>query len=256
MNNNILVVDDDEKVCRLLQGYLERNGLQAVTAADGKQMRCRLKQQHIDLIVLDLMLPEEDGFTLCREVRASSQVPILMLTANSDETDRVIGLELGADDYMEKPFNPRELLARVKAILRRTEAPALIASRQGADSGHLTHFSGWQLCNDSGLLTDHLGQEISLSGSDFVLLRFFLDHPNQPLDRDLLCQACRGRELAPFDRSIDVQVSRLRQRLGDQGANHKLIQTVRNKGYMLAASVEEVGMKEPDPQAQADIEVR
>ena len=233
-NNYVLVVDDDEKVCRLLQGYLERNGLKAVTAGNGQEMRHRLKQQHIDLIVLDLMLPEEDGFTLCREIRTDSQIPILMLTANSDETDRIIGLELGADDYMEKPFNPRELLARIKAILRRTEAPAMHSAGK-----NITRFSGWQLCNDSADLTDHLGQSVALSGSDYRLLRVFLDHPNQPLDRDMLCQACRGREMTAFDRSIDVQVSRLRQRLGDQGANPKFIQTVRNKGYMLVAEVDE-----------------
>lgn len=227
---SILVVDDDAAIRELLQEHLSRVGYDIRTAGDGDQMRQLLGERPADLIVLDVMLPGDDGFTLCRQIREHSQVPIIMLTASSDETDRVVGLEIGADDYLAKPFSARELQARVKALLRR-------ARFARAENPRFILFDRWRLDTLAHELIDENGESTALSGADFALLQLFLSHPNQVLDRDTISDVTRGRESMPLDRVVDVAVSRLRQRLGDQGRNPRLIKTVRGAGYLLAATV-------------------
>lgn len=227
---SILVVDDDAAIRELLQEHLSRVGYDIRTAGDGDQMRQLLGERPADLIVLDVMLPGDDGFTLCRQIREHSQVPIIMLTASSDETDRVVGLEIGADDYLAKPFSARELQARVKALLRR-------ARFARAENPRFILFDRWRLDTLAHELVDENGESTALSGADFALLQLFLSHPNQVLDRDTISDVTRGRESMPLDRVVDVAVSRLRQRLGDQGRNPRLIKTVRGAGYLLAATV-------------------
>jgi DNA-binding response OmpR family regulator len=193
-------------------------------------MQRHLAEGPVDLIVLDVMLPGDDGFTLCRAIREHSQVPIIMLTASSDETDRVVGLELGADDYLAKPFSARELQARIKALLRR-------ARFARDENPRFVRFDRWRLDTLAHELVDTDGARTPLSGADFALLQLFLNHPNQVLDRDTISDVTRGRESLPLDRVVDVAVSRLRQRLGDQGRQPKLIKTVRGQGYLLTATV-------------------
>lgn len=227
---SILVVDDDVAIRELLDEHLSRVGYQVRTAADGEEMHRLLEQHSADLVVLDVMLPGEDGFTLCRQVREHSLVPIIMLTASSDEADRIVGLELGADDYLAKPFSARELQARIKALLRRAQFTRM-------DNPRYLCFDHWRLDTRTHELQSPKGEAISLSGADYALLQLFLDHPNQVLDRDTISGVTRGRESMPLDRVVDVAVSRLRQRLGDQGRNPRLIKTVRGCGYLLAATV-------------------
>jgi two-component system OmpR family response regulator len=231
--DHVLVVDDDAEIRRLLGEYLERNGFRVSLATDGREMRRTLDASRPDLVVLDLMLPGDDGFALCRDLRARSNLPVIMLTARAEEIDRIVGLEMGADDYLAKPFNPRELLARVKSILRRTRAlpPAHVKS-------HRVRFAGWILDLVARQLVAPDGLVVALSGAEFRLLSVFVEHPNRVLDRNQLMDLSLGRESAPFDRSIDVQVSRLRTRLRDDGREPRIIKTVRNEGYVLAATVE------------------
>ena len=230
---NILIVDDDAEIRSLLGEYLNRNGLHAEAVADGRGMRDALAKNRFDLVILDLMLPGEDGLTLCRDLRSRSQIPVIMLTALGDETERIVGLEMGADDYVPKPFNPRELLARIKAVLRRTHA--LPDALRGAKR---LHFAGWTLDVAARQLNDTNGIVVPLSSGEYRLLRVFLDHPQHVLSRDQLLDLTRGREAGPFDRSIDVQVGRLRKRLRDTTQEPQLIKTVRGEGYVLAAGVE------------------
>jgi len=185
-----------------------------------------------DLIILDIMMPGDDGFSLCQQIRRTSQVPIIMLTAASDEADRVIGLELGADDYIAKPFSPRELMARIKALLRRAEF-----RQPEKESGRRIRFADWVLDTLSQHLMNDDGNEMDLTGSDFLLLSLFLQHPGQVMDRDSISDATRGRETLPMERGIDVQISRLRQKLGDNGKSPRIIKTIRGSGYMLIAEV-------------------
>lgn len=234
----LLIVDDDREIRELLATYLERNDYRATAVADGRGMWTALDQGRFDLIVLDLMLPGEDGLTLCRNLRARSNLPVIMLTARGEETDRIVGLEMGADDYLPKPFNPRELLARIKSVLRRTQGlPATTAE----DEPSQFRFSGWTLDVISRQLTSPDGVIVPLSDGEYRLLRVFLDHPNRILNRDQLLDLTRGRDAVPFDRSIDVQVGRLRKRLNDTGAEPDIIKTVRGEGYILAARVERSG---------------
>lgn len=231
----ILLVDDDEEIRDLLQTYLSRAGFQVRTVGDGAAFRQAMGEVAADLVILDVMLPDEDGFSLCRWVREHQRlahVPIIMLTASSDEADRVIGLELGADDYLGKPFSPRELQARIKALLRRVG----FAQERGAEAQVLA-FDGWRLDMVSHRLFHIDGEEVILSGADFALLKLFLDHPQQILDRDTIANATRGREVMPLERIVDMAVSRLRQRLRDTGKAPRLIRTVRGSGYLLAAQV-------------------
>jgi two-component system OmpR family response regulator len=228
---HILIVDDDAEIRTLLRDYLERNGLRASAVADGRAMRAALADGRYDLVVLDLMLPGEDGLTLCRELRAHSNLPVIMLTARGEDTDRIVGLEMGADDYLPKPFNPRELLARIKVVLRRAPSPL----PEDASAARRLQFAGWTLEVARRQLVSPAGVVTPLSGGEYRLLRIFLDRPQRVLSRDQLLDLTRGREAAPYDRSIDVQVGRLRRRLADDAA--ALIQTVRGEGYVLAAEV-------------------
>lgn len=225
----IVVVDDDEEIRDLLGEHLRRAGFAVAALADGRGLDEALLRRAA-VVILDVMLPGEDGFSLCRRIRSRLDVPIIMLTASSDEADRVIGLELGADDYVAKPFSPRELAARIKALLRRSR-------RQGLGP-RAVRFGGWHLDLVSHQLQHENGSQVALSGAEFALLNLFVSQPQQILDRDQICKALHGRDALPFDRSIDVQVSRLRQRLGDDQA---LIRTVRGRGYVLAAAVSHEG---------------
>lgn len=236
--DHILVVDDDREIRELLTEYLEKNGLKVTAVADGKQLRAALMAASIDLIVLDLMLLGEDGLTLCRDLRASGAkpVPILMLTARGDETDRIVGLEMGADDYLTKPFAARELLARIHAVLRRTRM--LPPNLQLTDAAHRIHFGAWVLDTTARHVLDADGTMVSLSGAEYRLLRVFLDHPQHVLNRDQLLNLTQGRDMELFDRSIDLLVSRLRQRLRDDAREPRYIKTVRSEGYVFAAEVE------------------
>ncbi|OEE32387.1 response regulator [Vibrio ordalii] len=232
----ILVVDDDEEIRQLLDEYLTKSGFDIVTTADGIELLAYLERNsYPDLILLDVMMPGDDGFTLCQKIRRHSNVPIIMLTAVSDETDQIIGLEIGADDYVAKPFNPRQLMARIKALLRRVQ----VNDEKTTDAlpKQIT-FGDWQLDTLSHRIT-HLerADEHDLPGSDFALLMLFLTRPKEVLDRDTISFATRGREALPFERGIDVQLSRLRQRLGDSAKYPHYIKTMRGNGYILAVPV-------------------
>jgi two-component system OmpR family response regulator len=235
---HILVVDDDMEIRRLLGDYLERHGLRATAVAGGKGMWQALETQHIDLVVLDLMLPGEDGLSLCRTLRARSRVPVIMLTALGDEMDRIVGLEMGADDYVTKPFSPRELLARIKGVLRRTQC---FPPADDVPAARRLRFAGWVLDGAGRQLIAPDGVVVALSGAEFRLLSVLLSRPNRVLSRDQLLDLVQGRELTPFDRSIDVQVARLRRRLREDARNPSIIKTVRNEGYVLAAEVSKEG---------------
>ena len=230
--DHILVVDDDPEIRQLLADYLKGMGYQVSTAADGREMQRQLEVQPVDLVVLDLMLPGEDGLTLCRDLRARSDVPVIMLTARGTLIDRIIGLEMGADDYLPKPFDPRELLARIKVVLRRVQS---FPQRAQVDEAATLRFAGWELDTRARHLRSPAGLSIALAGSDFRLLRLLLQHPNRPLGRDFLLRQVFDKERLPFDRAIDVCVSRLRQHLEDDPKSPRLIRTVRNQGYMLTA---------------------
>jgi len=230
---HILVVDDDAEIRKLVAEYLTLHGYHASVARNGAEMRSALEAERPDLVVLDLMLPGEDGLSLCRDLRARSNLPVIMLTARHEEIDRIIGIEMGADDYLGKPFNPRELLARIKSVLRRSRA--LPVARGEAKR---LRFAGWTLDCAARHLIDAQGVIVPLSGAQYRLLAVFLDRPNRVLERDKLVDLTLGREATPFDRSIDVQVSRLRQLLGDNGREPRIVKTVRNGGYVLATEVE------------------
>jgi two-component system, OmpR family, response regulator len=232
--DHILIVDDDAEIRSLLTQYLVKNGLRVTAVGDGRAMAQALDAGRIDLIVLDLMLPGDDGLTLCRNLRAKSGVPIIMLTARGEETDRIVGLEMGADDYLAKPFSARELLARIKAILRRARS---LPDNLQPDSARYLRFAGWVLDTVHRQLVSAANVVTPLSGAEYRLLRIFLGHPNRVLNRDQLVDLTQGREADPLDRSIDVQVSRLRNRLGDDPREPRLIKTVRGEGYVLAVDV-------------------
>ena len=241
MDNNahILVVDDDRDIRQLVGDYLRQNGFRVSLAAEGREMKLALESAHIDLIVLDLMLPGEDGLSLCRNLRATptlARMPVLMLTARGETIDRIVGLEMGADDYLPKPFEPRELLARIRNILRRARGLADPALPAGAAPRYT--FRGWTLHNGLMRLTSPDEVVVSLSGAEYRLLKIFVEHPQRVLSRDQLMDFTKGRDADPFDRSIDLQISRLRQKLGDDARSPDLIKTVRNEGYVLAAPVE------------------
>lgn len=233
--DHILIVDDDAETRSLLCEYLQRQGYRVTTAADGKALRGMLVTARPDLIVLDLMLPGEDGLQLCRDLRTRSNLPVIMLTARGEETDRIVGLEMGADDYLAKPFNPRELLARIKSVLRRARS---LPGNLEPESVKSFRFAGWTLDAPTRDLTAPDGIVVPLSSTEFKLLRVFLAHPNVVLSRDQLIDLMISRDAGPFDRAIDVQVSRLRQRLREDAREPRIIKTVRGEGYVLAAAVE------------------
>ncbi len=235
--NHILVVDDDEDIRELLRQYLEKNGFEVSTAANGRAMRTALAGGQVDMLVLDLMMPGEDGLSLCRELQSAggNPLPILMLTARNDEADRILGLEMGADDYLTKPFAPRELLARIRAILRR--ARMIPAKLQVAEVEPVLCFGQWRLDTRARHLLDASGAMVSLSGAEYRLLRVFLEHPQRVLTRDQLLALTQGREAEVFDRSIDILVSRLRKRLRDDSREPACLKTVRSEGYVFTMDV-------------------
>ena len=230
---HILVVEDDREISALVARYLRGNDCRVSLAADGREMDRVLGEARIDLVVLDLMLPGEDGLSLCRRLRGGSSIPILMLTAKSEEIDRIVGLETGADDYLAKPFNPRELLARIRAILRRGnghEQPS------GKEARRL-HFHGWTL--DTGLrqVLSPEGARVALTGAEFDLLHALCLRSGRVLSRDQLLDLTQGRAAGPFERSIDVLVSRIRQKLESDPRHPEIIRTIRASGYLFAPEV-------------------
>ena len=231
---HILIVDDDRDISSLLAEYLEKNGYRTSTAADGAAMWKVLDHARIDLIVLDLNLPGEDGLTLCRTLRARSSLPVIMLTARGEPVDRILGLEMGADDYVPKPFEPRELFARIRSVLRRTHA---LPPKMQEPAERQVRFSGWTMDFTARHLVSPDGVVVALSGAEFRLLKIFVEHANRVLSRDQLLNLTQGRDADPLDRSIDLQISRLRQKLGDDARSPQIIKTVRNEGYVLAVPV-------------------
>src|SRR3954454_24102458 len=232
---HILVIDDDREIRDLLARFLEKQRMRVTAARDGKEARRAWLNGHYQLVVLDLMLPGESGLDLARWLRSQGDTPLVMLTAMGEETDRIIGLELGADDYVPKPFNPRELLARIRAVLRRS------GDNPRPHSEHSLRgwtFSGWTLEPARRRLLNPEGVEVALTGGEFDLLTALVERANRVLTRDMLLDLLRGRQAGPFDRAIDVAVSRLRRKLEDDGRNAQLIKTVRGGGYVLAATVE------------------
>jgi len=234
-NKQVLVVDDDQAIRELLAEYLSKNNFDVITAEDGLEMDKQLLTDQPDLIILDIMLPGDDGFVLCQRIRQTSHVPIIMLTANSDEMDRVLGLEIGADDYIAKPFSPRELLARIKALLRRTQFAS--EENQTPEKARYLLFSNWTLDTKQHILSDQNNEKISLSGADFQLLTLFLENTNSAISRDQICQALHGRDAFANERGIDVHLSRLRQCLKDDAKSPKIIKTIRGAGYVFIADV-------------------
>jgi two-component system OmpR family response regulator len=233
--DHILVVDDDAEIRSLLREYLQKHGYRVTAVADGRAMQAALAPARPDLVVLDLMLPGEDGLSLCRTLRARSSLPVIMLTARGEETDRIVGLEMGADDYLAKPFSPRELLARIRSVLRRTRS---LPDNLAPEAVSAFRFGGWTLDAGTRNLTAPDGVVIPLSGTEYRLLRIFLSHPNRVLTRDQLIDLMSSRDAEAFDRAIDVQVSRLRHRLREDAREPALIKTVRSQGYVLAVHVD------------------
>ncbi|PYE24325.1 winged helix family two component transcriptional regulator [Paraburkholderia silvatlantica] len=242
--DHVLIVDDDRGIRELVGAYLEKNGMRVSLAANGREMRSVLEGGAPDLIVLDLMMPGDDGLVLCRELRAGKfrAVPVVMLTARNEETDRIVGLEMGADDYLPKPFAVRELFARIRSVLRRTRM--LPPGMEVSESAQLLAFGDWRLDTMARHLLDAEGTIVALSGAEYRLLRVFLDHPQRVLTRDQLLSLTQGRQADAFDRSIDLLVSRLRQRLRDEAREPRYIKTLRSEGYVFSSAVTTVEASE------------
>lgn len=230
---NVLIVDDDHEIRRLVGRFLTDNGMRATAVRDTKEADAAIDGGRYDLVVLDLMLPGEDGLSYARRLRQRMPMPILMLTARGDDTDRIVGLELGADDYLGKPFNPRELLARIRAVLRRTADQQATPSR-----ARIRRFAGWTIDLVRRELKRPDGALVPMTDTEFDLLSAFVDNPQRILSRDQLLDLLRGREAQLFDRSIDVAVMRLRRKIEPNPAQPSLIKTIRNGGYVLTADVE------------------
>jgi two-component system OmpR family response regulator len=231
----LAILDDDEDVRGLLQRYLQQQGFEAYGAADAAGLFRILDEHEIDLVVLDLMMPGEDGFQVCRRLRASSTIPIIMLTAKKDDVDRIVGLEMGADDYVTKPFNPRELVARIRAVMWRVRAGA---APEGATAYKLQYrFDNWTLNAATRTLRDATGNEVELSGGEFALLMVFLQNSGRVLNRDQLFDLTRGPSSTPVDRGIDIQVSRLRRKIEPGDGPPRLLKTVRGAGYVFTPKV-------------------
>jgi two-component system phosphate regulon response regulator OmpR len=229
-NPRILVVDDDSDVRFMLKRYLGRHGFDVEVAEDGAQLRELVGEQEFDLVVLDLNMPGEDGISLARFLRDNHPVGIIMLTAAAEVVDRIVGLEVGADDYVTKPFEPRELLARIKSVLRRLESAAPAAGSEAAD-GRMA-FGKCSLDMDARRLFDEKGEEITITSMEYDLLKAFADHPNKVLSRDQLLNLAHNRDWEPFDRSIDIRITRLRRKIEPDPAKPQIIKTVRGAGYI------------------------
>ena len=238
---HLLIVDDDKEICVLLSKFLADHGYRVSVAADGEAMMQILGNARVDLVVLDIMLPGKDGLVLCRELRSRGRLPIIMLTAIGEETDRVVGLEMGADDYVAKPFSPRELLARIRAVLRRAAVP-LPGAPPGA--GQVFEFLGWRLDVARRRLYSPAGALVNLRAAEFDILLALVERPQRVLTRDQLLDIARGRTTASFDRSIDVHISRLRRRIEEDPREPAIIKTVRSGGYLFAAPVIQAGATE------------
>ncbi len=231
---HLLLVDDERSIREPLAQYLTRQGFRVTQAGDAEGARARLNAYAIDLAILDIMMPGEDGLSLCRHIRETSETPVILLTARTEETDRIVGLEMGADDYVVKPFSPRELAARVKVVLRRTAGGAV---RQHAPEAGSFAFSGWVLRTGERALVDREGVSVPLSTGEYNLLHALVTRPRQVLTRDQLLDLTQGREAAAFDRAIDNQVSRLRKKIETDVRNPEIIKTVWGGGYTLATEV-------------------
>lgn len=232
---HILIVDDDAQIRKGLGRFLVSNGIRVTEASNDSAMWSSLEVGKFDLIVLDIMMPGEDGLSLCRRLRATRSIPVVLLTAMSAETDRIIGLEIGADDYVTKPFSPRELLARIRAVLRRTKSNP---PREGDISHSIYEFDGWQLDTARRLLKNPEAVLVDLTAGEFDLLLAFVERPQQVLTRDQLLDLTRGRASVAFDRSVDVQLSRLRRKIESDPQRPTLVKTVRSGGYVFTAPVE------------------
>ena len=231
----ILIVDDDPRLCRTLARYFEREGYRVRMATSGEEMRERMASDPPDLVILDLLLPDEDGFSLARYIRAKSNVPIVILTGKADTTDKIVGLEIGADDYVTKPFIERELLARVHSVLRRS---GQAGQPNSATSGSMAVFAGWHFDLTSYELTSPAGEAVELTPHEFRLLIAFVHHGNRILTRDAILELVASREWSPIDRSVDVLIGKLRKKLEQNPEEPQLIKTVRGVGYRFATVVE------------------
>lgn len=233
----ILIVDDDPGIRNLMSSFLDKHGYQTDTACDPIEMRERLVRQRYDLIVLDVMMPREDGLTALRALQRDDAPPVIMLSAVGSDVDRIVGLEMGADDYLAKPCNPRELLARIRTVLRRRGVTSPGQEAPPPPSAEEKRFDGWRMHMGVRTLHNPAGEHVPLSDSEFRLLRAFVEHPRRVLTRDQLLDYSGGADSEVYDRAIDVQVSRLRRKLG-AGGGQDLIRTVRNEGYMFFPVVE------------------
>ena len=231
---HILFVEDDPDIRSLVAEVLQGAGFRVSVARDGREMDKALQVSRIDLLILDIMLPGEDGLSLCRRVRAANALPVIMLTARGSEIERVIGLEMGADDYLTKPFSTHELLARVRAVLRRTQA---LPPTPSSGRASVLTFAGWTLSLATRRLQSPDGTRVPLTGAEFDLLVAFCERPNRILTRDQVLDLTRGRTAGPVDRSIDIQVSRLRRKIEENPKDPAIIQTVRSGGYIFTAEV-------------------
>jgi two-component system OmpR family response regulator len=232
---NILVVDDDRETRALIARYLRDNSCNVTIAGDGREMTRAMTDRRVDLLILDVMLPGEDGLSLCRKVRAQSQTPIIMLTARGDDVDRIMGLEMGADDYLPKPFNPRELLARINAVLRRQAAGRNASALEGSTA---LRFLGWHIDLRLRELRNPDGARVAMTSAEFDLLRIFCERPGRVLSRDSLLDLTNGRNAGSYERSIDVLVSRIRRKIEPDPQEATMIKTVRSGGYMFTPHVE------------------
>ena len=232
----ILIIDDAAEIRDLLAHYLDHDGFRVTTRPTGRGIDQLLSEHHFHMILLDLMLPGEDGLSICRRIRANSSVPIIVLSARGDETDRIVGLEMGADDYVSKPFSPRELVARIKAVLWRTQH-SYNTPVQGANPDRY-RFARWMINFSARTLEDDEGNEITLSSGEFNLLSAFVRNPQRTLSRDQLLELTQGRPLDPFDRSVDIQISRLRRKIEEDAQQPRIIKTVRGVGYTFTPAVE------------------
>lgn len=231
---HVLVVDDDDEICKLLLRYLGSNGFQVSSAASGAELRSAIRETRVDLILLDLGLPDEDGLSLLRSIQPEWRGPVIVVSGRGESVERVVGLELGADDYISKPFDLRELLARVRSVLRRAKPEP---QAESAPPSQAIEFNGLQLERSSRRLLDRGGQEVPLTSGEFELLMVLVEHPNQVLSRDQLMNSIHGHDAGPYDRAIDVQVGRLRRKIELNPAQPQLIKSVRGAGYLFTASV-------------------
>lgn len=239
LKKSLLIVDDDREILQLLRAFLNKHGYDAYTAERTEYADKIMSTHKLDLLILDVMMPGEDGFAYCRRVRAQSDIPIIMLTALGEETDRIVGLEIGADDYLPKPFNPRELLARVKAVLRRSNDS--YNGEQRNNNHRVVAFESWQLNTAKRELKSSANVMTSLTAGEYELLLAFIDNPQRVLNRDQLLDITRGRSAGPFDRSIDVQLSRLRKKIEPNPKEPTIIKTVRNGGYIFTPDLQFIG---------------